>query len=73
VASPPEKIAAGVYRVDAVRFPNAINVLLLENDVGWTLADTVPSCALTPGPSCKGRSSVAATRDPGTEAALEPG
>jgi glyoxylase-like metal-dependent hydrolase (beta-lactamase superfamily II) len=37
---PPEKIAAGVYRVDAIRFPNAINVLLLENDDGWTLVDT---------------------------------
>jgi glyoxylase-like metal-dependent hydrolase (beta-lactamase superfamily II) len=36
----PEKIAAGVYRVDAIRFPNAINVLLLENDDGWTLVDT---------------------------------
>ena len=36
----PEKIAAGVYRVDAQRFPNAINVLLLENDDGWTLVDT---------------------------------
>jgi glyoxylase-like metal-dependent hydrolase (beta-lactamase superfamily II) len=40
MASAPEKIAAGVYRVDAIRFPNAINVLLLENDDGWTLVDT---------------------------------
>jgi glyoxylase-like metal-dependent hydrolase (beta-lactamase superfamily II) len=40
MANSPEKIAAGVYRVDAVRFPNAINVLLLENDDGWTLVDT---------------------------------
>jgi glyoxylase-like metal-dependent hydrolase (beta-lactamase superfamily II) len=40
MTSSPEKIAAGVYRVDAVRFPNAINVLLLENDDGWTLMDT---------------------------------
>ena len=37
---PPEKIAAGVHRVDAIRFPNVINVLLLENDDGWTLVDT---------------------------------
>jgi glyoxylase-like metal-dependent hydrolase (beta-lactamase superfamily II) len=36
----PEKIAPGVYRVDAIRFPNAINVLLLENDDGWTRVDT---------------------------------
>jgi len=36
----PEKIAAGVYRVDAIGFPNAINMLLLENDDGWTLVDT---------------------------------
>jgi glyoxylase-like metal-dependent hydrolase (beta-lactamase superfamily II) len=40
MAHPPEKIAAGVYRVDAIRFPNAISVLLLENDDGWTLVDT---------------------------------
>ena len=36
----PEKIASGVYRVDAVRFKNTINMLLLENDDGWTLVDT---------------------------------
>jgi glyoxylase-like metal-dependent hydrolase (beta-lactamase superfamily II) len=36
----PEKIAAGVYRVDAIGFPNAVNMLLLENDDGWTLVDT---------------------------------
>ena len=37
---PPENVAAGVYRVDALGFPNAINMLLLENDDGWTLVDT---------------------------------
>ena len=36
----PEKIAAGVYRVDGIALPNAINMLLLENDDGWTLVDT---------------------------------
>jgi glyoxylase-like metal-dependent hydrolase (beta-lactamase superfamily II) len=36
----PEMISTGVYRVDAIRFPNAINILLLENDDGWTLVDT---------------------------------
>ncbi len=36
----PELIAPGVYRVDAVRLRNLINVLLLENDDGWTLVDT---------------------------------
>ncbi len=36
----PELIAPGVYRVDAVGLKNAINVLLLENDDGWTLVDT---------------------------------
>lgn len=36
----PERIAPGVYRVDAFRFENAINVLLLEDDDGWTLVDT---------------------------------
>jgi glyoxylase-like metal-dependent hydrolase (beta-lactamase superfamily II) len=40
MARPPEKIAAGVYRVDAIGFPNALNMLLLENDDGWTLVDT---------------------------------
>ncbi len=36
----PELVAPGVYRVDAVGFKNAINILLLENDDGWTLVDT---------------------------------
>lgn len=40
MADTPELIAPGVYRVDAFRFSNAINVLLLENDDGWTLVDT---------------------------------
>jgi glyoxylase-like metal-dependent hydrolase (beta-lactamase superfamily II) len=42
MANSPEKIATGVYRVDAIRFSNAVNVLLLENDDGWTLVDTGP-------------------------------
>jgi len=33
-------IAPGVYRVDAIGLKSAINVLLLENDDGWTLVDT---------------------------------
>jgi len=40
VAASPELIAPGVYRVDAGRPSNLINVLLLENDDGWTLVDT---------------------------------
>jgi glyoxylase-like metal-dependent hydrolase (beta-lactamase superfamily II) len=36
----PQELAPGVYRVDALRFSNFINVLLLENDDGWTLVDT---------------------------------
>jgi hypothetical protein len=40
VATYPELIAPGVYRVDAFGLSNAINVLLLENDDGWTLVDT---------------------------------
>ena len=40
MADSPEKIATGVYRVDGIGIPNAINVLLLENDDGWTLVDT---------------------------------
>jgi glyoxylase-like metal-dependent hydrolase (beta-lactamase superfamily II) len=40
VTKGPENIAPGVYRVDAIGFKNAINMLLLENDDGWTLVDT---------------------------------
>jgi glyoxylase-like metal-dependent hydrolase (beta-lactamase superfamily II) len=40
VATSPELIAPGVYRVDAFFLSTAINVLLLENDDGWTLVDT---------------------------------
>jgi hypothetical protein len=36
----PERVALGVYRVDAVGFSNAISVLLLEDAEGWTPADT---------------------------------
>lgn len=36
----PENIAPGVYRVDGFLLSNNINVLLLENDDGWTLVDT---------------------------------
>ena len=40
MAASPELVAPGVYRVDATRPSNFINVLLLENDDGWTLVDT---------------------------------
>ena len=40
MAGIPEKLAAGVYKIGAIRIPNAISVLLLENDDGWTLVDT---------------------------------
>lgn len=36
----PELVAPGVYRVDAVGLKNAVSVLLLANDDGWTLVDT---------------------------------
>lgn len=36
----PEKLAPGVYRVDAIGPKNMISVLLLENDDGYTLVDT---------------------------------
>jgi glyoxylase-like metal-dependent hydrolase (beta-lactamase superfamily II) len=39
-AKAPERVAPGVYRVDAVGFSNAISVLLLESEDGWTLVDT---------------------------------
>ena len=40
MANAPERITTGVYRVDAIGLKSAINVLLLENDDGWTLVDT---------------------------------
>ncbi len=40
MATAPEGIASGVYRVDAIRFSNMVSVLLLENDDGWTLVDS---------------------------------
>jgi glyoxylase-like metal-dependent hydrolase (beta-lactamase superfamily II) len=40
VATPPELVAPGVYRVDAIGFSNMITVLFLENEDGWTLVDT---------------------------------
>ena len=40
MATVPELVASGVYRVDAVGLRNVINVLMLENDDGWTLVDT---------------------------------
>lgn len=36
----PQRVAEGVYRVDAIGLRYAISVLLLENDDGWTLVDT---------------------------------
>lgn len=36
----PELVAPGVYRINAIGPKNAISVLLLENDEGWTLVDT---------------------------------
>ena len=40
MATPPELVAPGVYRVDAIGLSNMVNVLLLENEDGWTLVDT---------------------------------
>ena len=36
----PERIARGVYRVDAIGLTNMVNVLLIEDGDGWTLVDT---------------------------------
>src|SRR3712207_944538 len=38
--SAPERVASGVYRIDAVVLSNAISVLLIEDNDGWTLFDT---------------------------------
>lgn len=39
-AATPERVAPGVYRVDATGLSNAISVLLIEDDDGLTLVDT---------------------------------
>jgi glyoxylase-like metal-dependent hydrolase (beta-lactamase superfamily II) len=36
----PERIGPGAYRVDAIGLSNAISVLLVESDDGWTLLDS---------------------------------
>ncbi|MDP8951115.1 MAG: MBL fold metallo-hydrolase [Actinomycetota bacterium] len=36
----PERVASGVYRVDAIGLASAISVLLIEDRDGWTLIDT---------------------------------
>ncbi len=36
----PEKIAPGIYRVDAIPVPRMISVLLIAERDGWTLIDT---------------------------------
>jgi glyoxylase-like metal-dependent hydrolase (beta-lactamase superfamily II) len=39
-AKMPEEIAPGVYRVDAVKIPYVVSVLLIRDDDGWALVDT---------------------------------
>lgn len=39
MAHSPQTIAPGVYRLDAIAWPNAVSVFLLEDDQGWTLVD----------------------------------
>lgn len=38
--SKPERVAEGVYRVDAIPVPSAISVLLVRDSGGFTLVDT---------------------------------
>jgi glyoxylase-like metal-dependent hydrolase (beta-lactamase superfamily II) len=40
VATSPEELAPGIYRIDAIRFSHAINLLAVSADDGWTLIDT---------------------------------
>ncbi|MBO0704698.1 MAG: MBL fold metallo-hydrolase [Candidatus Dormibacteraeota bacterium] len=35
-----EELSPGIYRIDAIRFANAINVLAISGEDGWTLVDT---------------------------------
>jgi metallo-beta-lactamase superfamily protein len=39
LAKVPEQIAPGVYRVDAVKIPYVVSVLLIRDDDGWALVD----------------------------------
>lgn len=36
----PEQIVPGIYRVDAVKLPYAVSVLLIRDGAGWALVDT---------------------------------
>jgi glyoxylase-like metal-dependent hydrolase (beta-lactamase superfamily II) len=36
----PERVAPGVYRVDAIGLPHTVSVLILEGEDGFTLVDT---------------------------------
>ena len=40
MAEAPERIATGVYRLDATGRSNSISVLLVAEDDGWALVDT---------------------------------
>jgi glyoxylase-like metal-dependent hydrolase (beta-lactamase superfamily II) len=40
MAKVPEQIAPGVYRVDAVKIPYIVSVLLIRDGDGWALVDT---------------------------------
>lgn len=40
MAMRPEELAPGIYRIDAIGLPYAINVFAVAGDNGWTLVDT---------------------------------
>jgi glyoxylase-like metal-dependent hydrolase (beta-lactamase superfamily II) len=40
MATSPEELVPGVYRIDAIGFAHAVNVLAIAGDDGWTLVDT---------------------------------
>ena len=46
MATAPERIADGVYRIQALPFNNAISILLLNGDDGLTLVDTGVSASV---------------------------
>ena len=47
MTAPPEKIAPGIYRVDAIPFKYKISVYLIAERDGWTLVDTALESSVT--------------------------
>ena len=40
MATSPEELAPGIYRIDGIGLANALNILAIDGDRGWTIVDT---------------------------------